>query len=364
MKKYNVILIAGILLLTACQAKQPQAAGAQVSTAQITDAALAQSSQTEEIIISNRTEASEIQPEVPDSSEEDESGYKAQDVAGIWQINGQKTQDVNELSLLEEFGSGIHEGNEMILSEQGDFSYYMGINQGGSGTWKLEGNKIIADITTYEPEVKEERLIMTAQSGPDGCLLLKMICADGYILYWNRLEEPESADVPVIPQSEVMFDGYPEQTDYASIASLSAGAVQETEGTYGGSPVIWSPVNDGTFLHFYYTFTYPEKLQPEYAGYAITGENIELACGLRVGMTAEEAEAIIPGMYHFVWDNTESVSALDWNENMYLDSWCRQFPQILIAQVDNGSEMPLTIGLMLDQQKIIKAIAFNYLTAG
>lgn len=208
MKKYNVILIAGIMLLTACQAKQPQASGAQVSTAQITDAALTESSQTEEIIISNRTEASETQTEVPDSSEEDGRGYKAQDVAGTWQINGQKTQDVNELSLLEEFGSGIHEGNEMILSEQGDFSYYMGINQGGKGIWKLEGNEITADITTYEPEVKEERLIMTAQSGPDGSLLLKMICADGYILYWNRLEEPESADVPVIPKSEVMFDGY------------------------------------------------------------------------------------------------------------------------------------------------------------
>lgn len=45
-------------------------------------------------------------------------------------------------------------------------------------------------------------------------------------------------------------------------------------------------------------------------------------------------------------------------------SWCRQFPQILIAEVDDGSEMPLTIGLLLDRQDIIRAIAFNHPTAG
>lgn len=71
------------------------------------------------------------------------------------------------MSLLWEFGSGIHLENEMLLSENGDFSYYVSINQGGKGTWKLEGGVITADFTTYEPEVREEQLTMTPVTGED-----------------------------------------------------------------------------------------------------------------------------------------------------------------------------------------------------
>ena len=49
----------------------------------------------------------------------------------------------------------------MLLSEHGDFSYYVSINQGGKGTWNLDGTVITADYTTYEPDVRKEQLTMT-----------------------------------------------------------------------------------------------------------------------------------------------------------------------------------------------------------
>lgn len=76
----------------------------------------------------------------------------------------------------------------------------------------------------------------------------------------------------------------------------SKSEVSFDEGTFGGSPVIWSTLNDGNFLHFYYTYTSTEKLTPQYSDYAIIGEDIKLVCGLHVGMTAQEAEAIVLGI--------------------------------------------------------------------
>lgn len=171
------------------------------------------------------------------------------------------------------------------------------------------------------------------------------------------------AEIPEVTEDEVSIPDYPEQTDYDSIAVLAVEPVEEEDGTYGGSPVVWSKVNDGKFLHFYYSFTYPERSEPEHAGFAIIGEEVPLPCGIQVGMSAQEAEKIIPGLYHFVWNN-ESVSVWDWNCGSYPDGWCEQFNKILIAEVKNDSEMPKTIGLLLDAEDMIRAIAFNYPTAG
>ena len=119
--------------------------------------------------------------ETADSSAiETADSYTVSDLAGTWQINGEKTQAANERSLAEEFGTGIHLGNEMLLSEHGDFSYYVSINQGGKGTWNLDGTVITADYTTYEPDVRKEQLTMTLEAGDKGELLIKMNYTDGY----------------------------------------------------------------------------------------------------------------------------------------------------------------------------------------
>ncbi len=174
----------------------------------------------------------------------------------------------------------------------------------------------------------------------------------------------ENGTVPVIAWSEAAFERQPEGTDFDGLVSRAVEPVVEEEGTFGGSPVVWSTVNDGEFLYFYYAFSYPEMSDPEYCGYAVVGENVKMECGVHVGMSVEEAEAVIPGLYHFKWDDLERESVLDWNPGAFPNGWCQKFPLILIAEVEYEGEMPLTVGLMVNEEGTVKAITYNFPTAG
>lgn len=73
--------------------------------------------------------------------------------------------------------------------------------------------------------------------------------------------------------------------------------------------------NAGDFVQFYYQLTEPDSSidasrEPEHIGFAITGENIRLACGIHTGMSVEDAVDIVPGLYHFRWDQTDRTNAL------------------------------------------------------
>ena len=190
MKLYKFVIVACMLLLTACQAKQalPE------STADDTEMAASEAFIQEETGIGEKNIADETAPDIIGSSAaaadtvttEPEGDHGGKNVAGTWHINAQKTEEANELSLQGEFGTGIQLGNEMMLSENGDFSFYVSIGQGGKGTWKIEENTITADFTTYEPEVREEQLTMVTETGEGGELLIKMTYTDGYLLFWSR----------------------------------------------------------------------------------------------------------------------------------------------------------------------------------
>lgn len=194
-KLSKLLFITGVLLLTACQAEPiPEESGTvsiETTAAEVLpqeDSGNEEASafhETVEDVMDNSTETADS------SAIETADSYTVSDLAGTWQINGEKTQAANERSLAEEFGTGIHLGNEMLLSEHGDFSYYVSINQGGKGTWNLDGTVITADYTTYEPDVRKEQLTMTLEAGDKGELLIKMNYTDGYILFWNRLEKQE-----------------------------------------------------------------------------------------------------------------------------------------------------------------------------
>ena len=118
--------------------------------------------------------------------------YGPVELAGTWRMNPIKTEAANEISLQGQFGTGIHEGNEMILSENGDFSYYIGINRGGKGTWRLDKTHITAEFMAYEAHSMEERegmlsVEMDVETGEDGETTIRMTDLDGYIIVWSRL---------------------------------------------------------------------------------------------------------------------------------------------------------------------------------
>lgn len=124
--------------------------------------------------------------------EHGETDHGLGELAGTWRMNPIKTEASNEVSLQGQFGTGIHEGSEMILSENGDFSYYIGISRGGKGTWRLDKTHITAEFMAYEAHSMEERegmltVEMDVETGEDGETTIRMTDLDGYIIVWSRL---------------------------------------------------------------------------------------------------------------------------------------------------------------------------------
>lgn len=170
---------------------------------------------------------------------------------------------------------------------------------------------------------------------------------------------------PLISAEQFKYQEPPEQREYEDVMSRAVGKVTETEGVYAGSPVVWNTLSDEDYVYFYYRYTGSEDSEmPELADYAIVGDEIELACGIRTGMTVREADEILPGLYPFTWEEGQKDRSYSWNTGSYPEGWCEQFPTILIAQVDDDGEMPLYAGLMVDGTGVIRAIAFCYPTAG
>lgn len=175
-------------------------------------------------------------------------------------------------------------------------------------------------------------------------------------------ERSTTKEIPVIPVKYIAYDSPPVQRQHEEVLTRTVEDEEKEEGTYAGSPVIWRTLNDGDFLYFYYQYNgISNNDKPILSEYAIVGKDIELACKIRVGMTGEEAEAIIPGLHHYQWESDDTTS---WNVGNYPEGWCEQFPEILIAEIEDSGEMPIHLGLMMDAQGIIRAIAFCYPTAG
>lgn len=170
--------------------------------------------------------------------------------------------------------------------------------------------------------------------------------------------------VPLIDIDQFSYEK-PDKMSYEEVVSRAVGKVTEEEGTFGGSPVIWSTISDKNYVYFFYRFIGKvESDEQELSDYAIVGAQIELACGISTGMSIEEAEDLLPGLYHFQWDQEEENSMYRWNPAAYPEGWAEQFPTILLAQVDYDGELPVYIGFMADETKTIRAMGFCSPTAG
>lgn len=72
--------------------------------------------------------------------------------AGSWQLAGEKT--ISHLkqydSLQDMFGTGIHQGAGLEISESGEMSYYIGIGVGGTGQCEVLDGSISVSVTPYQ----------------------------------------------------------------------------------------------------------------------------------------------------------------------------------------------------------------------
>lgn len=145
--------------------------------------------------------------------------------------------------------------------------------------------------------------------------------------------------------------------------------ITETEGVYGGSPVFWYTIENDGILYFYYQYwdSMNNKFDPEYSNYAIMGEQYILQCGVHVGMTKEEVYALLPNSVNCKPDNSKGVvvpGVLTWNVGSFPEGWCENYSDIIMINIDHDEEFPWYLGLMLDNNNIVRAITTCNPTAG
>ena len=113
--------------------------------------------------------------------------------SGSWTLNGPKTDAGlrQHGSLLEMFGTGLHMGNSLEISDNGEIEYYIGIGTGGEGQCTETGgstetgSSITASIMPYEDHGNSQNSLTLHLITEDDTEYLTMEY-DGEILYWNR----------------------------------------------------------------------------------------------------------------------------------------------------------------------------------
>lgn len=104
-------------------------------------------------------------------------------VVGTWEVDSEKTNAKNDLSLQMMFGSGIKYGDELILNEDGTASWYIGIGNGGSGTYVLDGSTVILTYVDYEEQDERAMTLRNLEEAGKSYILMNY---ENYDLYWVK----------------------------------------------------------------------------------------------------------------------------------------------------------------------------------
>lgn len=107
-------------------------------------------------------------------------------MAGVWYIDFDRTD-----SML--WGSGISYGDQMVISETGEFSYYIGIGTGGTGQCEEKNGEITVKVEPYEEHSSEEEILTLKYVSDNGNEYILMDWW-GEDVYWKR--ESTFSDAP------------------------------------------------------------------------------------------------------------------------------------------------------------------------
>ncbi len=105
------------------------------------------------------------------------------DIIGDWVLDWDMTDANNETPLNTEFGSGIHMvDSTLTFNDDSNFSWYLGIGNGGIGTYVNENGEItgtyISDIGNLQHDIH-----MTLS---DGEIIMNIRGDNSYSVYWKR----------------------------------------------------------------------------------------------------------------------------------------------------------------------------------
>ncbi|MCM1282832.1 MAG: hypothetical protein NC180_00600 [Muribaculaceae bacterium] len=106
-----------------------------------------------------------------------EAGQLA-DMAGAWRLDFDRVDP----SL---FGTGIQYGNDMQITEDGEFSYYIGIGIGGTGECVEEDGAVTVEIEPYENLSPEKEILSLTYHDENSAEYIEMLRYDE-TLYWLR----------------------------------------------------------------------------------------------------------------------------------------------------------------------------------
>lgn len=139
-------------------------------------------------------------------------------MAGSWMIDFERT-DPNI------WGTGISFGDEMEISESGEFSYYIGITVGGTGQCEEDNGEISVEIEPYEPH-SEEKEILTLKYENDGGTEYILMDWYGETVYWKRSVQSEEENLSEnLPVEESVAE------DTITLTIMKEGFIEEKQAT-------------------------------------------------------------------------------------------------------------------------------------
>ncbi|HWT75590.1 MAG TPA: hypothetical protein VN258_12865 [Mobilitalea sp.] len=174
----------------------------------------------------------------------------------------------------------------------------------------------------------------------------------------------------VINEKDIVFDEDFIIPDYDVISTDKKSIVTQSEGFFAGTDTNWYTIENNGIVYFYYQLLDKDSKpisEPTYLNYAIVGEQYTLACGIHVGMTEEEVYALLPDCINCKPNSSEGAIAngvLTWNVNSFPEGWCESYCDIIMVNIEYGEELPWYLGIMLDKDRVVKAITTCLPTAG
>ena len=131
--------------------------------------------------VEKETETNDLNGSTEENQDDTISNQEG-DIVGNWTIDAEATNVNNENSLRTEFGSGISSGDDITFNEDGSFSWYVGIGNGGEGTYVNENGTISGTYTSYEDG--SQRNIDMIISGDE--IIMNIWGDDSYHVYWKK----------------------------------------------------------------------------------------------------------------------------------------------------------------------------------
>ena len=140
----------------------------------------------------NGTQSSEIQENSGESAnkstdeneeiQDNTTQNQTSNIVGEWSLDWEATNANNEKPVRTEFGSGITEGNNITFNDDGSFSWYLGIGNGGKGTY-VEDDGNIAGTYTSDTDGTQQEITMTLS---DDEIVMDIWGDNSYSVYWEK----------------------------------------------------------------------------------------------------------------------------------------------------------------------------------